>query len=179
MIPRLTLIFLLAALLAVSALSCAPNVRNLNLSQMVIDDLPKDQALSFLRSLDAPAWVDTCRFDEDGVFRWREEQVLLENGAPRRHEGGLLPGKYPYSSFYAEALRPGYKVQIALFGPDTRKTWCMIAAEENADRRGNETLPFTAKTLTALLSMGVRVVSYGEQPVRARMQATQPAPRIQ
>jgi hypothetical protein len=169
MIPRRPLRPLLAVLLAASASSCAPNVRDLNLPQAVIDNLPKEQALSFLRTLDVPSWDDTCRFDEDGVLRWQKEQVLLEKGGVlRRHEEQVLPGKYPYSSFYAEALRPGYKVQIALFVPGTSKTWCMIAAEENAERHGKEALPFTAKILTALLSMGVRVQSYGEEPVRAR-----------
>ena len=47
----------------------------------------------------------------------------------------------------------------------------MIAAEENAERQGKEALRFTAQTLMALLSVGVKVLSYGEQPARARTTA--------
>lgn len=100
MIPRFPIVSLLSVLLAMSTVSCTPivlnngqlDVRDLNLSQEVVDYLPKDQALSFLQSIDQDdqRFNTYCRFKEDGVIRWRlrDRQFLL--------------GKHPYTSFVAE-----------------------------------------------------------------------------
>lgn len=152
---RFHLIFLLSILITLSAVSCAPNVRDLNLSQEIIDDLPRDYALSFLQSL-SPAWTSTCRFEEDGLRRWLPQS------------GQLLPGKYPYPSFYAMPRTPGIMVVVVIYGPRSSQPWCGIRAESIADRQGKDVKRVTGKILTALLSMGVRLPSYVRAPVHAR-----------
>jgi hypothetical protein len=130
----------------------------MNISQDIVDNLPRDQALDFLKSLGSnrsPVIQTYCVFETDGVLRWQKS-------------GRLLPEKYPYNSFYAIALRPGVMVTISLFGPNSGKQWCDIAAESNADPHGKVVAKFTGKILTALLSMGVRLPIYSKASVHSR-----------
>lgn len=162
MLRRFPLLLLLAILIAMVGLSCAPGVRDMNLSQEVVDDLPKDQALSFLQSLrPSPLGYIHCRFEQDGVLRW----------LPQR--GQLLPGKRPYGSFYAQPQRPGIMIVVFLYESTKGQPWCIIPAESNADDLGKDATKFTGKILTALLSMGVRVRSFDGEPIQAR----RPAPK--
>lgn len=159
---RFTLVILFSSLVCLFAVSCAPSVKDLNLSQQIIDDFPRDQALSYLRSL-SPAWASTCRFDQDGMFRWLPQT------------GQVLPGKYPYSAFHARPTRPGVMVVITVYGPNNSQPWCMIRAESIADRDPQKigVKRVTGKILTALMSMGVRLPSYLRAPVKARNPSTQ------
>ena len=95
-LARLPFTALLSSLTVLSAMSCAPSIQELNLSQEVVDNLPKEQALSFLQSLQpSPQGYVQCLFDQDGVARWIPQQ------------GQLLPGKNPYASLDARPERPG------------------------------------------------------------------------
>jgi hypothetical protein len=141
-----------------STLSCAPPLQELNLSQDVADNLPKDQALSFLQALKpslSPVGHVQCQFDQDGVTRW----------VPQARQ--VLPGKKPYRSLDARAERPGLMIWVALY--DQGQPWCMIPAESNADRIGRgDYEKFTGKIMTALLSLGVTAKSFGGHAMRAR-----------
>jgi len=165
MIPRFLIVSLLSVLLAMSTVSCAPNIREMNLSQEVVDNLPKDQALSFLQTLGPSQQIINiyCRFEEDGIARWEKQSRQF------------LPGKYPYTSFSAVPRTPGIMIVIFVYLDQqrSRDPWCMIAAEGNADQQGKDAKQFTAKILTALLSMGVRVTGFGGEPIRARRPTTQ------
>jgi len=158
MIPRFPIVSLLSVLLAMSTVSCGPtvappDVRDLNLSKEIVDHLPKDQALKFLQSLRAEGQVFKlyCRFEEDGVVRWQKE------------DRKFVPGKYSYTSLVAWVALPpnpptGYESGIILYlYPTMDQLLCGIDAKANADQQGKEYKSFTAKILTALFSMGVRV----------------------
>jgi hypothetical protein len=149
----------LVALIAWCSNACAPpDVRDLTLEQDVVDNLPREHALSFLQSLVlvlTPAVTAACVFQTDGVHRVDRK-------------GKLLRGTYPYEAFYARIRRPGISLVVTLYGPNASKEWCEIAAESNAVRQGKTASAFTARILTALLSMGTRVNSYGGSPVAAK-----------
>ena len=136
--------------------SCAPSVKEMNLSQAIVDDLPKEHALSYLRSL-SPAWTSSCRFENDGLMRWQPQT------------GRVFPGKFPYNQFFAVPTRPGVMVVVVIYGPKIKQPWCAIRAEAIADRTpGKDTKSVTGKILTALLSLGVRIPSYTDTPVTSR-----------
>lgn len=156
---RLPFTALLSSLIVLSAVSCAPSIQELNLSQEVVDSLPREQALSFLQSLQpSPQGYVQCLFDQDGVARWIPSQRQL------------LPGKKPYASLDARPERPGVMIVVVLY--DNGQPWCIIPAESNADTLGRgDYTKFTAKIVTALLSLGVTAKSYGGEAMRARRQA--------
>jgi len=157
---RSSLTLLLSAAIAISASSCAPSIQELNLSQERVDNLPRDQALSFLQTLrPSPQGYVQCRFDQDGVARW----------IPQRRQ--VLPGKKPYRSLDARPERPGVMIVIVLY--EAGRPWCTIPAESNADDLGRgDYKKFTGKILTALLSLGVTAKSYGGETMRAQPSAS-------
>lgn len=159
MLPRRPLILLLAAPLAVSIWSCAPTVSSPTTrmwgkpdDQYVIDNLSKDHALGFLRSLYVPETATSCRFEEDGVLRWSK--------------GQLLPGKTPYSSLYISGLGRGGgpPVRYVLSVRETNELWCAMQAQLIADRQGKDVTPFLNQIYTALRVMGARVMPVSELP---------------
>lgn len=180
MIPRFPIVSLLSVLLAMSTVSCAPNssytryllldVRDLKLSQEIVDHLPKDQAFKFLQSLRAESQLIKidCRFEEDGVFRGQ------------KGDSQSVSEKHPYTSFEAGVYLPenpqlGHESFITLIlNHSYDSAWCVIAIKANANQHGKEAKPFMVKILTALLSMGVRVKGLGgETTVRARKPTSQ------
>ena len=146
---------LLFGLIVMSTMSCAPRLQDLQLSQEVADNLPKEQALRFLQTLKAsPARYTQCLFDEEGVTRWQPDGRQV------------LPGKKPYRSLDARAERPGTMVVVVLYAQI--QPWCVIPAESNADDIGRgDVNKFTGKIMTALLSLGATARSFGKQSVRA------------
>ena len=101
---RLALTVLVSTVVAIGASSCAPSIQELNLSQEVVDNLPKDQALSFLQTLPpSPQRYAQCVFDKDGVSR----------SIPLRRQ--IFPGKKPYRSLVARTERPGIMIIIVLY----------------------------------------------------------------
>lgn len=156
---RYAILFL--GLFALSTSSCAPDVRKMGLSQEIVDHLPREHALSFLQSLGPDLGRNVyCQFEKEGVTRW------IPGGKPLR-------GRYPYDSLYARALAPGVMTVVGIYAPTNNpgwryEPWCYIATEANADRLGKDSDKFTAKTLTALLSLGVRVPDQGTDPVKPK-----------
>jgi len=110
----------------------------------VAKELPKDQALAFLRSLYVPEAANTCRFEPDGVERWWK---------------GKLPGKNPYSSTYLslEAVN-GTPIGIMLSVRGTREQWCMIVPYAITQLQGGDAKKLTDKIFTALISLGVTII---------------------
>lgn len=159
-LARLPFTALLSSLTVLSAMSCAPSIQELNLSQEVVDSLPKEQALSFLQSLQpSPQGYVQCLFDQEGVARWIPAQ------------GQRLPAKNPYDSLDARAERPGIMIVVVLY--DNGQPWCIIPAESNADDLGRgDYKKFTGKILTALVSLGVTAKSYGGGAMRAARPAS-------
>jgi hypothetical protein len=151
-IPRFTLMLLLSVLLAMSALSCAPRIREWGKpdDQELIRNLPQDQALSFLRSLDVPEPANSCRFEEDGVVRWRN--------------GAWLPGKMSYSSLYLSGLGHGEGPpdRFVLSVGGTNELWCLMHSQLLARHQDMDTARFLNKVYTALRVMGVRTISLSE-----------------
>lgn len=160
-LARFTLMILVSGLIAMSMMSCAPSLQELNLSQERVDHLPSDQALSFLQTLSpSPQGYIQCRFNQEGVARW----------LPQR--GQVLPGKKPYRALDARPERPGVMIVIVL--SEKGRPWCIIPAESNADRIGRgDYEQFAGKIFTALLSLGVTAKSYGGQSMRARQPSEQ------
>lgn len=146
MICQLSLRVAILVFIAAGMAACAPRVKDLNLSQQIVDDLPTDYARSFLQTL-SPAWNSSCQFEEDGLRRSHPPT------------GRLLPGKYPYHSFYAQPVTPGIMIVVKLYGPNSSQPFCSIATESIADKQGKDAKQFTSKVLTALLSIGVRLPS--------------------
>ena len=151
---RYTLTMLLSGLIVMSTISCAPRLQDLQLSQEVAENLPKEQALRFLQTLKAsPERYIQCLFDEEGVTRWQPDTRQV------------FPGKKPYRSLDARAERPGIMVVVVLYTQG--QPWCIIPAESNADDIGRgDVNKFTGKIMTALLSLGVTARSFGQQSVR-------------
>jgi len=155
-IARLSLVTCVSGVIAMCGISCAPNIQDMNLSPEVFDQLPEEQALSFLQTLSpSPLGYVHCRFEQDGVVRWFP------------HRGQVLAGKSPYRTLSALPERPGIMIVIALYRGGS--PWCLIPAESNADRLGRgDYKKFTGKILTALLSLGVKVQSYGKKVTPSR-----------
>lgn len=153
---KYTLTTLLFGLILMSTASCAPKLQEMNLSQEVVDNLPKEQALSFLQTLKpSPEGYVQCLFDHEGVTRW----------LPHRRQ--VLPGKKSYNTLDGRAERPGIMVVVVLYAQG--QPWCIIPAESNADRIGRgDYEKFTGKIFTALLSLGVTARSFSGQSMRAR-----------
>jgi len=174
----------------VGGAGCAPRVQDLNLASEVIEELPKDVALGFLQSLRVSLRErHYCRFDGDGVARWVADPGQLFEPVQR---GQNLPGKYPYETFLAAPETPGYMVIVSMYQRNIpnkyriREPWCVIAAESNADREGKDVKRFTAKILTALLSLGVHVPNYRKSSAtgsviekRESSSTAKPEPHIQ
>ena len=158
-LARFPFMIMLSGMTALSVMSCAPRIQELDLSQEVVDSLPREQALSFLQTLrPSPQGYVQCLFDQDGVGRWIPQQ------------GQALPGKNPYASLDARPERPGIMIVVVLY--DEGEPWCIIPAESNADDLGRgDYKKFTGKILTALLSLGVTAKSYGGEAMRARRPA--------
>ena len=152
---RYTVTTLLFGLIVMSTVSCAPRLQDLQVSQEVAENLPKEQALRFLQTLKAsPERYIQCLFDEEGVTRWQ----------PGTRQ--VFPGKKPYRLLDARAERPGIMVVVVLYAQG--QPWCIIPAESNADDLGRgDVNKFTGKIMTALLSLGVTARSFGKQSVRA------------
>jgi hypothetical protein len=152
---RYTLTILWSGLVVMSTMSCAPRLQDLQVSQEIAENLPKEQALRFLQTLKAsPERYTQCLFDEEGVTRWQP------------HSRQALPGKRPYRSLDARAERPGIMVVVVLYTQG--QLWCIIPAESNADDIGRgDVNKFTGKIMTALVSLGVTARSFGKQSVRA------------
>ena len=118
--------------------------------QDVAADLPKDQALAFLRSLYLPEVeaANSCRFDADGVQRWWNRR---------------LPGKNPYNATYLSLSGVnGTPMAIMLSVKGNREQWCMIVPYAITKVRGGDTKKLTDKIFTALISMGVEVIPASE-----------------
>jgi hypothetical protein len=116
----------------------------------VAADLPKDQALVFLRSLylpEVPA-ASSCRFEAGGVQRWWN---------------GRLPGRNPYNATYLSLTSvDGIPMAIMLSVKGTREEWCMIVPYGITKVRGGDTKKLTNKIFTALVSMGAEVIPASE-----------------
>jgi hypothetical protein len=151
---RYTLTILCSGLVVMSTMSCAPRLQDLQVSQEVAENLPKEQALRFLQTLKAsPERYVQCLFDEGGVIRW----------LPGTRQ--VFAGKKPYRALDARAERPGIMVVVVLYTEG--QPWCIIPAESNADDLGRgDVNKFTGKIMTALLSLGVTARSFGQQSVR-------------
>jgi len=162
--PTFCVRLLSVLVLAASAMACAPKVRDLHLSQEIIDNMPREQALNFLQSL-APGGnmiEPYCLFEADGVRRWQ--------WLPGRRGQQLLPNKYPYNAFRVQPIILG---DIALYGSGL-KHWCIINNMGNASQQGKELDRFTGKIVMALMSLGVRDNTYGRSGLRPREVTTAP-----
>lgn len=160
MIPRFPVILLLSALLAVSTWSCAPATVRAHRwgtpgtpdDVAMVKNLPKDQALGFLRSLYVPEAANTCRFEQDGVLRW--------------WKGELLPGKTRYNLLYDWGLMAqggrGPLVRIVLSVRGTNELWCLIHPQLFADGQGKDATPFIKGIFTMLKVMGVTALPLSE-----------------
>ena len=156
-LARLPLVTCVSCVITMCEVSCAPSIQEMSLSQEVVDNLPREQALHFLQTLKpslSPVVKVHCLFEQDGVVRW----------LPSR--GQVLPGKRPYASLVAHPERPGIMIVVVLY--EKGKPWCIIPAESTADDIGRgDYKRFTGKILTALLSLGVKVKSYGKVATRS------------
>jgi hypothetical protein len=125
-------------------LTSTPAYRDVKIPKDVVGNLPKDYALSFLQSLNGPAWwANSCRFDSGGVTRSAKK--------------GSLPGKHFYSSLNMSFVRSGSVELIAVFVNKTEEVWCLIEPRSIAKQKATEVDSLTAKIYTSLLSMGVTI----------------------
>jgi hypothetical protein len=143
--------YALASALALFSWGCTPRITELNLSQELVDTLPKDVALEFLKSLQPSTLpVPSCIFTPDGVRRWLAGRGLL------------LSGKRPYA-----ALRANHVVLEGV-GLYAESKWCIINISANARARGHTYDQLYKKVLTALLSLGVNVPQYARGTIKPR-----------
>lgn len=133
-----------------SSLHLAPTqaYRDVNIPKDVVDNLPKDHALSFLQSLNGPDWwSNSCRFNSEGVTR--------------SAKGGALPGKQSYSALNTSFAKSGNVEIIAVFVNKTKEVWCLIDPRSIAQHKGTPIDSLTSKIFTSLLSMGVIITPSG------------------
>lgn len=164
-----TLVACIATALMVFLLAgCATgNIRSaqVNIRPDVAANLPKDQALTFLRTLYVPETANSCRFEKDGVSIWWK---------------GKVAGKNPYKSTYLslQAVK-GIPQFIILSTRGSNEYWCYIFPYPIAKEQGKETPKLTDKIFTALLSLGAAIIPESELAkglrCRAELEWCQPA----
>ena len=159
---RLSQRLLLLLLLVASTSGCAPSIKDLGLDQEIIDNISKEQALSFLQSLAATFIPEAyCNFEADGVRRW------YRNGVPFKYSEReqMQKDKYPYNVLSVQPVMMG---MVGLSGPGRLNSWCFIDARYNATKQGKEFERFTGKIIMALMSLGVRAGDYGRSGLHPR-----------
>jgi hypothetical protein len=143
--------YALASAIALFSWGCTPRITELNLSQELVDTLPKPVALEFLRSLQPSTLpIPSCIFTPEGVGRWLAGRGLL------------LSGKRPYTSLRAN------HVVLEGVGLYAARKWCIINISANARTRGHTYDQLYKKVLTALLSLGVNVPQYARGTIKPR-----------
>jgi len=145
---------LLSILLAVSTWSCAPTTWMYGSAPsagelQMIANMPKDQALTFLRSLYVPETANSCRFEEDSVLRWQK--------------GTLLPGEVPYKSLYFSGLSYDRRVvRLVLSVRGTNELWCLMHPKLLAEHQGKNAEKMINHICQALTVMGTRDIPLSE-----------------
>ena len=117
---------------------------HMNIRPDVAANLPRDTALTFLRTLYVPEAANSCRFEKDGVSIWWK---------------GKLSGKNPYNSTYLslQAVK-GVPQGIILSTRGSNEYWCAIYPYAIAKEQGKETPKLADKIMTALLSLGAAII---------------------
>jgi len=151
----------IGAAMVLSLSACAPPIRELGVPLDTVKDLPQEEALGFLQTLLA---YDTdlgqkkykyfnskiCGFSAEGVFRF--DPIAK----------GVLAGVLPYRIARVATSIDGRKLQI--YPPDASffvpggGEWCLIDVHINAQELGMDEVRLMRKTLTALLSIGIRPI---------------------
>ena len=128
-------------LLTASLFACTPSINKLGVSKEVVENLPKNVALSFLVTVHSTGSNPECLFLAEGV------QAV---------SGGKLSSEIkPYQSLVA-GLGPGRfgGGHLSLYGPGTG-VYCLFGGSREASRQGMDNKSFLKKVFTALLAVGV------------------------
>jgi hypothetical protein len=157
------------ALAALALAACAPTVQELDLSDMVVEHLPKKVALEYLTSLQpaggsfkpAGGSLTQCLFGPDGVRQVRDGNT----GSELRPYGSLflvprtLMGFCWKGNIWQGSGGPcGLRV-VEVYPDEAHRLWCIVEArwdqQDHPDERN------LRKIVTALLAVGVREPARG------------------